>query len=259
MKANERQRYYLKLLTGLLVVVIIVAAIAYLVPQLEACQHYTTIVPNYVPDVPCTCTTAVGSFPQYGVAMIRNTSFSSQFTNVNAIATQFTWQGLTLELFGLNAYMATYFKAEFSTVLVHNKTLNVFEIYNPRNLPESAFLPYSDQPYLYGCVIYGVTNGTQLDSANCLTRLTELRPGVVFDPIIDLGYQNNGQYQQLCELQSCLIQACTPLSALGILLQAAGIISSIMLLNRFIRYLVVHWCCLERDVEPEKVMTEMIV
>lgn len=257
MKPTDRQRWYLNILTVILAVVIVVAAVIYLGFQLSACQQYTTITSSYTADAPCTCTTAVGSFQEYAQVMVRNTSFASQCESVNVASGIVVWQGLSLAPFGLYEYLDGYFKAEFSTVLVHNRTINVFELYNPDNLPTADFTRYSDLPYLYSCIIYGVPNGTQYTPHDCIQRLSELRPNApIFDPMLALGYQDNAVYRDLCELQSCAIQQCTSLAVLAILLQACSLIGAILLMYRFARYVIIHWIVSaptkEMGVDPTK-------
>jgi hypothetical protein len=238
MKPTEYQRRYLNVATGACAALTVITIVIYLGIQYNACSYKNNVVAEYVSNVTCTCATSVGTFNQYSLAMVTNSSFGRQmdsFIVTNPTASRFTFHGYTIDAFGLNVYLQSYFKAEFTTNLVHSKALNVFELYNPQNFSEASMLQYSDFGIAYSCIIFGVTNGTLYSSDACVAKIAELT-GATFNPVVELGYDYNPVYQNFCQVQSCVIQTCSGSDAWAILLQASGLIGALMLVNRLVRF-----------------------
>ncbi len=230
--------------------------VIYLPITLTNCQNNIVQVDYYVPDAPCTCANNVGAFAGIGKAMMINSSFYQQdigplfwgqglnyLVSFNTDNRTGTWIG-TVFYPGPYAYFYTYFPVEFASSVVHSKSINIFEIYDPDGIGMEVI-----EPIIYnydnidngapGCYQVG-RNYPNPDPNWCLQLMKNLT-GTDFNPYVELGYDQNLAYRQFCNLEYCKIPQCTSEAIVQILLTAVGVLGALFSVSRLIRYVLRHW------------------
>jgi hypothetical protein len=229
----------------------LVFLVIYLPISFTNCTNNIVFVDYYVPDVPCTCANNVGSFAGIGKAMMANSSFYQQdispltwgqglnylvaFNNPNIIGTVYYP--------GAYTYFYSYFPVEFAFSVVHSKTINIFEIYDPLNLGPPILQPIY---YNYDNIDNGAPGCFQIGtnypnpSANWCLQLMQNLTNPNFTPYVELGYDQNLAYREFCNLQNCQIPQCSSAASVQILLTAVGVLGALFSVSRLVRYVLRH-------------------
>lgn len=247
---------YAKLMKIATVVVGIIAIIflsIYLPISFVACQSNPTTTSDYVYGAPCKCANNVGGLKAFSDAM-----FSQTHPSYISGARFLKYNTTNIYPIGYSTYVETYFAVDYTQDVQHNKTINLFNLYDPNNVGAEA-LDAKFNIYVYGCFYSNPVlgqSGYRNNSDECVAEITRLEPLMPpFEPFVDFSYQHNELYRDFCQLSECVIQECSTLASVNIIIFSISIIGVLFTILRVVSVIIKRFV----PVAPVVESTEMNV
>ncbi len=260
---------FVKILNNARLVLFILTAIIflsiYLPKQIAVCNQTLNRTPDYVYNASCYCKNNVGSVPSLGQAMILNSTWATQFDYTasffNAYLLVNTKDGSTFDIvsFGIPSYMNYYYGLEWTTNLVHEKTLSMFEIYDPLGFA-SSLKPNTLTGYCSVTFFNGSGGGfyhSDVPSVEeCISYISPQYPEG-FNPNITLGYSMNNFYREACDLDYCEIPYCSASGQTTIGFFVATVLGTMYTALRVVKFTIL-WFLYRKYRVPSSVTVPMV-
>jgi len=210
----------------------------------------------------CYCKGNVGSSEGVGQAIIKDTDWYRQFDggNDNLFTSGYVTKtvgnfSLTIYARPIQVFWQYYYPMEWSNILIHNFSMNMFELYDPNNyilspLREALLtcaVTYSSPHYAYE----GFNTSDQ-----CVARIQQLL-GITINPVINLGYNINPTYQTACNIDYCQLSYCPQSNLITIGFFCATVIGTCYTVIRTLKHLFI-WMWYRKYKLPAHMTTPMI-
>jgi hypothetical protein len=155
--------------------------------------------------------------------------------------------------------MNYYYGLEWSNIVVHEKTLSVFDIYDPLGYA-GGLVPNNKQQYCF--ISYtNSTGGTTIlpngqNFEECVGFADQFYPGG-FNPYITLGYESNAFYREACDLDYCEIPYCSSSGQTTIGFFVATVLGTIYTALRVVKFTIL-WFLYRKYRVPSSVTVPMV-
>jgi hypothetical protein len=215
---NPRQDKIFEILKmGLFVGGSILFLAIYLPISITNCNNIMNNVDRYVYNASCFCKNNPGSSPAVGEFILTDNDWFRQFNYSNDVTLLFgpspTYRSIyngnlvVISFTTYSSYFQYYYPIEWSNTVIHNKTLTMFETYDPNKYLSSNLAPFCS------IVVVNVANVSDafvlnLHTVNDCIATTKQYLGEGFNPYINMGYSNNPTYQKACDLDYCQVPFC---------------------------------------------------
>jgi hypothetical protein len=224
----------------------------YLTVAIVDCQNNLNQTDEYIYNATCYCKNNVGNSQVLGALILQDTDWYRNTVDNGVIMVTFpavmsypNTSYFSMTFIGPQFYLQYYYPVEWNYLVVHNKTIDLFHVYDPFNFTTQTLInvetPLGAVPY-EGCYIKMNSNMVWTIMFPNATGCVKVYQEVIGDkPIltqINMGYSNNPTYQSYCQLSYCEVNYCSSSQYLQIFLIGASIVTGYFSFLRLVSYLL---------------------